>query len=104
MSVRLKTTTTWTVAVTVVAEAVTVYLRFIRGETATEFNKTAPLLLQIHHMFWGVPLLLVLPFVWRRPRVTGVLLGVALGLAISDLVHHCLVLPMTVGNMGWHWP
>ena len=104
MSVRLKTTTTWTVAVTVVAESVTLYLRFVRGETATEFNKTAPMLFQVHHMFWGVPLLLVLPFIWRRPRMAGALLGVALGLVISDLVHHGLVLPLTAGNMGWHWP
>ena len=103
-SPRLKATIAWTIAVTLVAEAVTVHLRFGRGETATEFNKTAPLLLQIHHMFWGVPLLLVLPLVWRKPRLSGGLLGVALGLAISDVVHHCLVLPLTVGNTGWHWP
>ena len=104
MSPRLKTTIAWTIAITLVAEAVTVHLRFGRGETAAEFNKTAPLLLQIHHMFWGVPVLLVLPLVWRKPRLSGVLFGIALGLAISDVVHHCLVLPLTVGNMGWHWP
>ena len=56
MSPRLKTTIAWTIAITLVVEAVTLYLRFGRGETATEFNKTAPLLLQIHHMFWSVPL------------------------------------------------
>ena len=104
MSARFKITTAWTVAITLVVEAVTLYLRFGRGETATEFNKTAPLLLQIHHMFWSVPLLLVLPFVWRRPRLSGVLLGIAIGFVISDAVHHCIVLPLTVGNMGWHWP
>lgn len=52
----------------------------------------------------GVPLLLVVPFIWRRPQLTGTLLGVALGLVISDLVHHSLVLPLTAGNTGWHWP
>ena len=104
MSARFKITAAWTVAITLVVEVVTLYLRFGRGETATEFNKTAPLLLQIHHMFWNVPLLLVLPFVWRRPRCSGALLGIALGFVISDAVHHCIVLPLTVGNMGWHWP
>jgi len=101
---RLKTTIAWAIAVTLITEAVTVYLRFGRGETAAEFNKTVPLLLQIHHMFWGVPLLLVLPLVWRKPRWSGALLGIALGFAISDAMHHCLMLPLTVGNMGWHWP
>jgi hypothetical protein len=104
MSTRLKVTTVWTVAITLVVEAMTLYLRFGRDQTATEFNKTAPLLLQIHHMFWGVPLLFVLPFVWAKPRLSGVLFGIALGFAISDAVHHCIVLPLTVGNMGWHWP
>jgi hypothetical protein len=23
---------------------------------------------------------------------------------VSDVVHHVIVLPLTVGNMGWHWP
>ena len=104
MTPRVKLAIAWTVAVTVGVEAVTLYLRFGRGETATEFNQTAPLLLQIHHMFWSVPLLAVLPFVWRKPRRSGVLLGIALGCVISDAVHHCIVLPLTVGNMGWHWP
>jgi hypothetical protein len=104
MSARFKVTAAWTIAITLIVEAVTLYLRFGRGETAAEFNKTAPLLLQIHHMFWSVPLFAVLPFVWRRPRFSGVLLGIALGFVITDAVHHCLVLPLTVGNMGWHWP
>ena len=104
MSPRFKVTAAWTIAITLVVEAVTLYLRFGRGQTATEFNRTAPLLLQIHHMFWSVPLLAVLPLVWRRPRLSGVLLGIALGFVISDVLHHVIVLPLTVGNMGWHWP
>ena len=66
MSARLKITVAWTIAVTAVAEAVTLHLRFGREATAADFNQTAPLLLQIHHMFWGVPLLLLLPFVWKN--------------------------------------
>lgn len=93
----------WTLAVTLIAEAITVDLRFRVGTTAADFNATAPLLLQVHHMFWSVPLLVVLPFVWRR-RVAAPLLGIALGLIASDLLHHFVVLPLTVGNTGWHWP
>lgn len=94
----------WTVVSTVLIEALTIYMRFRSGGSAVEFNKTAPFLLQIHHMFWSIPLLLVVPFLRRKPRLSGALLGIALGLIISDLSHHFLVLPLTVGNTGWHWP
>jgi hypothetical protein len=94
----------WTILSTIVFEAITAYLRFHKGITAPEFNKTAPLILQIHHMFYSLPLFIILPFVWRRPRLSGALLGIALGLIFSDLMHHFVVLPLTVGNIGWHWP
>jgi hypothetical protein len=94
----------WGLAVTVLAEAITAYLRFHSGIAATEFNKTAPLLLQIHHMFWSLPLLVVVPLVWRKAGLSGALLGIACGLILSDLLHHFVVLPLTVGNTGWHWP
>ena len=55
-------------------------------------------------MFWSIPLLAVVPFVWRRPKLSGALLGVSFGLILSDLAHHFIVLPLTVGNTGWHWP
>ncbi|HET6881522.1 MAG TPA: hypothetical protein VFI31_15270 [Pirellulales bacterium] len=94
----------WAVAVTIAVESVTLYLRFGRRQTAAEFNKTAPLLLQIHHMFWSVPLFLVLPFCWRWPKASGAILGTAIGFIVSDLAHHFIVLPLWVGNTGWHWP
>jgi hypothetical protein len=79
-------------------------LHFHSGIAATDFNKTAPLVLQIHHMFWSLPLLAVVPFVWRKARLSGAILGINLGLVLSDLLHHFVVLPVTVGNTGWHWP
>jgi hypothetical protein len=91
--------------VTVAVEAVTLAARFAAGLSAAEFNAGAPpLLLQMHHMFWSLPLLAIVPFVWRRPRLSGSLLGISFGLIASDLLHHFLVLPLTVGNTGWHWP
>ena len=94
----------WMVAVTALVEAVTIYLRFGKGENAAEFNKTAPFLLQIHHAFWCIPLFMLAPFLWRYPKLSGALLGIGCGLILSDAIHHLLVLPLTVGNMGWHWP
>ncbi|MGA2068097.1 MAG: hypothetical protein ABSG86_24210 [Thermoguttaceae bacterium] len=104
MGIRGRAVMLWGLAVTVLAEAVTAYLRFHNGLSAGEFNRTAPLALQIHHMFWSVPLLAVVPFVWRRVRLSGAILGISLGLILSDLLHHFVVLPLTVGNTGWHWP
>ena len=67
LSTRRSAIILWTAASTILIEALTIYLRFGRGVNATEFNKTAPLLLQIHHMFYSIPLLLVVPFLWRKP-------------------------------------
>jgi hypothetical protein len=104
MSPRRFSTISWTVISTLVVEAITAFLRFHHGIMATEFNKTAPLLLRIHHMFYSLPLFAVTPLVWRWPRLSGALLGIAFGLILSDLLHHFVVLPLTVGNIGWHWP
>ena len=94
----------WAVVSTLLSEAVTVAMRIGTGTSAAEFNRTAPLLLQIHHMFWSVPLALIAAVAWRRRRLSGALLGIGLGLVASDLLHHFVVLPLTVGNTGWHWP
>jgi hypothetical protein len=94
----------WTIGVALLTEGITVYLRFGAGATAAEFNETAPWLLQLHHMFWSLPLFLAAALVWRAPRVSGTLLGVGFGFIVSDLIHHFLVLPLAVGNTGWHWP
>ena len=100
MKARSSSVIVWTVISTLGVEAIRAYLRFRGGITATEFNKTAPLLLQIHHMFLSIPLLLVLPLVWRKPRLSGALLGIALGLIFSDLSHHFLVLSLDCGQYG----
>ncbi len=65
---RTRSVVIWFVVVTGLAEAITLWLRFGGGIEATDFNRTAPLLLQMHHMFWSVPLLAALPLFRRRPR------------------------------------
>jgi hypothetical protein len=92
------------IVVGVITEALCLYCRFGLGQTAVEFNRTAPLLLQLHHMFWSVPLLILLPFVWRWERLSGVLAGASVGFIVSDLAHHFVILPITAGETGWHWP
>jgi hypothetical protein len=94
----------WMVIVTVLTEAVTIYLRFGRGVNAVDFNRTAPLLLQFHHAFWCIPLFVLAGLFWRWPKASGTFLGIGCGFVASDAIHHLIVLPMTVGNMGWHWP
>jgi hypothetical protein len=89
---------------TMLTELVTLYLRFGLGASAIEFNRTAPLILQVHHMFWSIPLLLFAAICRRKPRTSSVLRGIAAGFVASDLLHHFVVLPLAVGNTGWHWP
>lgn len=92
-------------AMTAVAEIITVLCRVILGKTAAEFNESNPhILLQIHHMFWAVPLIVVgsvgIALKWK----TGWIWAIVIGLIASDLLHHFVVLPLWVGNTGWHWP
>jgi hypothetical protein len=101
---RWRSIVAWTIGITLVVEAITIYLRFRAGINAVEFNDAAPLLLKIHHMFWCIPVLAAVPFVWRFPKTSGALLGIGCGLVLSDLIHHFILLPLTVGNIGWHWP
>ena len=104
LNTRRQTAWTWTIASTLVAEAITVACRAATGFAAADIPDTTHWLLRLHHMFWCVPLLAVLPFVWRFERVSGVLTGLSVGLILSDLIHHFVVLPLCVGNTGWHWP
>ncbi|HEY2147648.1 MAG TPA: hypothetical protein VGH32_06905 [Pirellulales bacterium] len=94
----------WAVAVAVVVETITLWLRFGRGMQASEFNKTAPLVLRIHHMFWAAPLLFIAPFLMHRQRIFDALVGISVGLIASDLAHHFMILPILTGTTGWHWP
>jgi len=91
--------------VTLVLETATILARVLSGQSAAEFNRAAnpPLLLKMHHLFWAVPLLLVGLALRRTRRAWGVF-GVAAGFVASDLIHHFVVLPLWVGNTGWHWP
>ena len=85
-------------------ETVTLVARFGIGVSAVEFNRTAPLIWQIHHMFWALPVWLAAVCLRPWPRGAKSLWALGLALVASDLVHHFAVLPLLVGNTGWHWP
>ena len=93
-----------TLGLSALGEAVTVAARFGAGVSAREFNRTAPLLLQIHHLFWALPLGAAAWLLRRRPRVAGWLSALAVACVLSDLAHHFVVLPLLAGETGWHWP
>ena len=94
----------WILSLTLIFEMATVACRILTG-SAGEFNqRNPPLLLQIHHMFWSMPFLVALPFIWSIARIRNPIAGIAFGLIVSDLLHHFLVLPLWIGNSGWHWP
>lgn len=93
------------VGLTALMELVTVAMRLTAGQSAAEYIAASqpPWIMQIHHMFWSVPLI-VLALVVRTTTVTRRLWMISLSLIVSDLCHHFLVLPLWVGNTGWHWP
>lgn len=88
---------------TLLFEAFTVLARLWMG-SAVEFNRSAPLWLQIHHMFWSIPIFVAAVATRRWPRAARFLTSCGTALIASDLLHHFVVLPLTVGNTGWHWP
>jgi hypothetical protein len=94
----------WTIGVTVLVEAITAALRFSTGKSVTEFSGNWPIWLRTHHMFWGVAVIVASFVAWKTHRWWGAFIGIGLGLVLSDAIHHLIVLPLTVGNMGWHWP
>jgi ABC-type antimicrobial peptide transport system permease subunit len=90
---------------TIVFEVVTIAARLLAGFSAGEFNATEPhVLLQVHHMFWSLPIIAIGVVLALLKKPSEWAWSVAAGLIASDLVHHFVVLPLWVGNTGWHWP
>ena len=94
----------WSVALTLLMEIVTIVVRLASGKSAVEINPGLPLLLQLHHMFWSIPVFVLALIFRRKAAVAGFLWGMGVACIVSDLIHHFIVLPILVGNTGWHWP
>jgi hypothetical protein len=91
-------------ALTLVIEAVTAFFRFGLGlestrDTANSIGRLT-LGLRIHHGYIGVVLLLIGWWLWRRghPPITRWLFIIGGSLALSDLVHHFIVLWWATGS------
>ena len=77
------------VGLTVLMELVTAAMRLTAGQSAAEYIAASqpPWIMQIHHMFWSVPLI-VLALVVPKPPVVRWLWMISLALIVSDLCHH----------------
>ncbi|MEJ7592655.1 MAG: hypothetical protein WKF77_13980 [Planctomycetaceae bacterium] len=88
---------------TVIFEAVTCLLRFgLRLESTRDTASTIGVLtfgLRIHHSYVGVALIPIAMLVERRwPEVGRHVLMIGIGLVLSDLIHHFIVLWHFVGS------
>lgn len=92
---------------TAIFEGITIAGRLLSGGSASDWIEAAqpPLWLRVHHMFWAIPVAAFAAALGNRlPRLSRALEAIAVGLIASDLLHHFVVLPLWVGNIGWHWP
>lgn len=88
---------------TVIFEAITCVLRFgLRLESTRDTASTIGVLtfgLRIHHSYIGVAMIPIAMLVERRwPQIARHLLMIGMGLVLSDLIHHFIVLWYFVGS------
>jgi hypothetical protein len=96
----------WSAAFAVAIELFTILCRHVYGGTGAEFAEkhNIPLVLRLHHFWWGLALVSVGAFVRGKPRLRFWLLAVGAGVFFSDLLHHFVYCPIVFGNIAWHWP
>ena len=90
-----------TAAVTLAVELFTVLLRFgFHLEAQKHSSWLAPLTLgfRVHHGYYGLVMLIVGGFVWRRRALRNTLIIVGAALFLSDAIHHFLVLWPVTGS------
>jgi hypothetical protein len=89
----------------VAIEAITVALRFgldLQSTRDTGALAAYTLGIRIHHGYLGL-LLAPVALCFRKPTTRNFLLVPALGLTLSDLFHHFLVLWPLTGSPQFHW-
>ena len=90
-----------TAALTAAIEIFTCLLRFGLDLTAQEDSAwLAPVTFgyRDHHGYWGILLVVIAAFAWRRRAVRNALLVVGGALFLSDVIHHFLVLWPVTGS------
>jgi hypothetical protein len=91
------------VLLAVVLEVITCFLRFGAGVQATRdtrFLARYTRHVRVHHGYWGVGMLALAPFAGAAAFDTLVIWGI--GLALSDALHHFLVLWPITGSHEFH--
>jgi hypothetical protein len=86
-------------------ELFTVWMRFGVGLQSTRDTMAmAPWTfgLRIHHGYVGLAFLLACLVLSRRPAIRNLVAMVGIGLLVSDLVHHFVVLWLTTGSPEFH--
>ena len=94
-----RATALWCLALTVAIELFTCVLRFgfsLESQKHTAWMARFTFGYRDHHGYWGILLLVVAAFAWRRRALRNALLIVGGALFLSDMIHHFLVLwPLT---------
>lgn len=88
-----------------VFELITLILRFGFGLQATRDTAALASLLQgyrVHHMYLGAAVLILAPCI-RDVACRNGIVAIGLGLVVSDLVHHFVVLRMMTGSAEFHF-
>jgi hypothetical protein len=87
-------------------ELFTIVCRHVYGGTGAEFaaKHGIPLVLRMHHFWWGLALIVIAVCLRRKPRLRFWLLAIGAGVFFSDMLHHFVYCPIVFGNTAWHWP
>jgi hypothetical protein len=91
------------VLLALVLEVITCLLRFgadVRATRDTRFLARYTHRFRLHHGYWGVGMLALAPFVGGAAFDTLVIWGI--GLALSDAIHHFVVLWPLTGSHEFH--
>jgi hypothetical protein len=96
----------WCLALTAGVELFTCLLRFgFSLESQKHSAWMAPLTFghRVHHGYWGMLLVLIAAFAWRKCALRKTLLIVGGALFFSDMIHHFLVLWPVTGSPEFHF-
>jgi len=83
-------------------ELATIAARYFGTMSAQEYiDKYQPhILVQIHHMFWSLPLIIIGLLLYRYKTTFNIIMAISAAFIFSDLRHHFIILPLWVSYTG----
>ncbi len=96
-----KAVAAWCLALTAGIELFTCLLRFgfsLESQKHTAWMARFTFGYRDHHGYWGILLLVIAAFVWKRRALRNALFMVGGALFLSDMIHHFLVLWPVTGS------